>query len=153
MTGVHGWYPLLPPESSLATPISGHIPNQSRLPLVACAYVGAVEVSAAFTRTTDKELLLSSARECGWGSLSLSLARTEEEGRGLEVEVKVLGLWTQRNVIKTTSADQPPLTVIRYRFFDLGKNKQLPPFLSSSPPSDIVFDSVSMCSNTRAGDH
>lgn len=121
ITGIHGWYPLLSPDSSLTTPISGPAPHLPHPPLVTCAYIGAVEMSAAFTNTRDRELLLSSARKCGWEAPRLHVTnRREGQDGSWEVEVRVLGLWAQRKTTRTMSANPPPLAFVRYRFFDLG---------------------------------
>lgn len=132
MTGVHGWYPLLPTDSSLTAPVSGPAPNLSHTPLLVSAYVGAVQVSAAFTNTRDRELMLSSARTSGWKAPHLHsvISRKEGEEGSWEVDVRVLGLWAQRKARSRTLASPPPLVFIRYRFFDLGLLEYLL-FLSS----------------------
>ena len=142
--GVHGWYPLLPTDSSLAAPVLGSAPNLPHLPLVTCAYVGAVEVSAGFTSTRDRELLLYSARKCGWEAPCLqSVISTKqgEDGRW-EVDVRVVGLWAQMKVRSRMLANPPPLAFIRYRFFDLG---WLAIPLSLSSLSSVLILCVCVC--------
>lgn len=122
MSGVHGWYSLLPPATPHTVPVSGptHLQRWQDPPVVTCAYVGGVEVSVAFSSKRDRQLLLSTADPA-----SCQLSKLVDVGgaRQWEVELQVKSLWIEDGTVSSSSAitKQPVHCFVRYRFFDLGE--------------------------------
>lgn len=86
--------------------------------MVACAYVGGVEVSASFASKRDRQLVLSAAEQAGWQP-----ARLLDVGGGAkqwEVTMAVTSLWLQHKCLLGTSGDHS-WCFVRYKFFDVGK--------------------------------
>jgi hypothetical protein len=121
-TGVHGWYPLLPPATPHVSPVLGptHLEPWQNPPVVRCAYVGGVEVSAAFSTKRDRQLVLSSLESACGPSKLLDVGGEGEEGpRHWEVDLQVQSLWVEDQTVFESSR-QPVHCFLRYRFFDLG---------------------------------
>lgn len=122
ITGVHGWYPFLPPATPHTAPVSGptHLQRWQDPPVVTCAYVGGVEVSATFSSKRDRQLVLSSL-----DTASCEPSKLLDMGgvRQWEVELQVQYLWIENRTVFHGSATkgQPVHCFLRYRFFDLGE--------------------------------
>lgn len=128
--GVRGWYPLLPLATPHIPPVSGPAPQGQRCPnpVVSCAYVGGVEVSAVFSSKRDKEMVMSSAEREGWESGTMLRPSPPGGGgatRQWEVTLEVGSVWLQQQsmLIRTAAGSgcSHMMCFVRYRFFDLGE--------------------------------
>lgn len=94
-----------------------HLQRHHDPPVVTCTYVGAVEMSAAFSTKADRQLVLS----------NLDMAKPHKlqdvgEATQWEVELQAKSLWTEdRTVSHSSAVDDTMHCFLRYRFFDLGE--------------------------------
>ena len=118
--GIHGWYPLLPPATPHTAPVSGptHLQQGQDPPVVTCAYVGGVELSAAFSTKADRQLVLSNLDPA-----SCRPNRLQDVGGATqwEVELQVKSLWIEDMTALQSSTSGTTHCFLRYRFFDLGE--------------------------------
>ena len=89
-------------------------------PAISCAYVGGVEISAAFSSKRDRQQVLSAAEQAGWQPPKLLDLDVGGGAKHWAMTLEVTSLWVQRGVLLGAN-EEHSWCFVRYKFFYLGE--------------------------------